>query len=403
MPFFDPPSRFQDSYFALKIIINTTIKPVGFDYAIALDAQGALLKLCSAFPKAKSRQESELLKGKIEYYDGIQIVYLILKKIIGTTSTFRFVGHLSKIFLDWNTSRRISGAHACLLHSGAGLITIRACKKAGIPSITLVHHSHIEEQQELLKEEARLGNVPFSPLSCRAQVERQLQEFEETDLIVCPSNCVRNSFLRAGISSEKLLTIPHGVSLQMPKLDNWSKKCDSKTLVVLFVGQLHYRKGLRYLFQALTILSDPDIELRIVGPDFGEYELPDNLSISTVSKVGVKKGQDLVSEYRKADVFVLPSVEEGFGLVVLEAMAMQLPVIVSEAVGAIDFIQDGKQGFVVPTRDPAAIAQKLSILKNDPALRQLMGERAHQTAQDLADWQASARILVESIKDFKRQ
>jgi alpha-maltose-1-phosphate synthase len=87
---------------------------------------------------------------------------------------------------------------------------------------------------------------------------------------------------------------------------------------------------------------------------------------------------ELPAVYRAADVLVFPSLNDAFGLVMLEAMACGLPVIATDHSGAVDVIRDGVDGFVVPARDPAAIAARLEPLIADPSLAAEMGRLARQ-------------------------
>jgi glycosyltransferase involved in cell wall biosynthesis len=94
---------------------------------------------------------------------------------------------------------------------------------------------------------------------------------------------------------------------------------------------------------------------------------------------------------------VLPSLEEGFGLVVLEAMRAGLPVIITSAVGAKDFVTDGVEGWVVPPADPQALSEKIRWMQLHPTERQAMGRAAAQRARAAGGWAASARRLVEAL------
>ncbi|OYY64238.1 MAG: hypothetical protein B7Y51_04685, partial [Burkholderiales bacterium 28-67-8] len=106
----------------------------------------------------------------------------------------------------------------------------------------------------------------------------------------------------------------------------------------------------------------------------------------------------LAQRYRASDVFVLPTLVEGMPLVVLEAMACGLPVIVT-ANGPGDLVRDGVEGFVIPERDPHALADRLERLYRDPKLRVLMGQRAAARARAYS-WDAYAgkalRVLSPS-------
>jgi glycosyltransferase involved in cell wall biosynthesis len=271
--------------------------------------------------------------------------------------------------------------------------TIQASRRLGILSVCQVHHSHVLDQEAILRDEAAACGLPYSPIYSPAEVRGQVREFGETDLILCPSGAVRESFAARGIPGEKLVVVPHGITLP-ERFAQRSAGRDSGPFRVLYMGQLHYRKGLRYLLDALTRIGDPAIECRMVGPDFGLSGIKEQAYPFALQRPGPKKGSDLWQEYADGDVFVLPSVEEGFGLVVLEAMRAGLPVIVSSAVGAGDFVRDGQDGFIVPPRDPAALKEKIEWLRDHPEDRRRMGESARIQAAGVKGWDDSAARLV---------
>jgi glycosyltransferase involved in cell wall biosynthesis len=96
------------------------------------------------------------------------------------------------------------------------------------------------------------------------------------------------------------------------------------------------------------------------------------------------------------DVFVLPSLVEGFPMTALEAMACGVPVIVSENTFGLDVVRDGYNGYVVPIRDVGAIVDRLRLLAGDEALRSSMSKNARATAEEYS-WEAFGRRLVELV------
>ena len=148
---------------------------------------------------------------------------------------------------------------------------------------------------------------------------------------------------------------------------------------ILCVGAVGVRKGAETLIRAVDKLRGA-AELHLVGVvEDGFRALLDRLPLEHVVLVGAVPHHALVETYRGADIFCLPSVEEGFGMVVLEAMASGLPVVVSDQVGARDAIS-GEAGIVVPVADVDALAEALRAIVEDPQKRREMGERARQAA-----------------------
>jgi glycosyltransferase involved in cell wall biosynthesis len=387
----------------LKVLLNTTTRPVGFDYAKALEESGALGCFVSAFPRWNSADLVPLLGGKARFHDFWQIIFLVSNRLAGSTRFSRFLSHCAKVSLDRATCRYLANADAAIFYSGAGLETTRASRRRGKLSVCQVHHAHVLEQEDILRKEASASGLRYTPIYSPAQVQRQLQEFEEVDVIVCPSGAVRESFKRNGVPASKLLVVPHGVDLSAGAGEKKRASKPAKPLRVLYVGQQHYRKGLRYLAEALQGLASDQVECRVVGPDFGLSGLAAAPGAERFVRTGPKKGSDLLAEYAEADVFVLPSLEEGFGLVVLEAMRAGLPVIITSAVGAKDFVTDGIEGWVVPPADPHALREKIQWMQWHPAERQAMGRAAAERAQSAGGWTASARRLVEALSQKNKE
>lgn len=152
-----------------------------------------------------------------------------------------------------------------------------------------------------------------------------------------------------------------------------------RPLRVASVGRLEWKKGYEHALVALRRLLDDGVAVRhrIVGDGafreavaFARHQL--GLE-EVVELAGATTRDGVLATLRWGDVFLHAAVSEGFGNAVLEAQAMALPVVVSDADGLAENVADGVTGFVVPRRDPAALAAKLTQLARDPALRLRMG------------------------------
>lgn len=175
---------------------------------------------------------------------------------------------------------------------------------------------------------------------------------------------------------------------------------DVKT--ILYVGRVEPLKGLDILLRAMALLqATSDTRLLIVGgnPDEdAEWKrlntLAANLNISDiVTFTGSVNQEQLPEYYSAADVFVLPSWYESFGLVALEAMSCATPVVASRVGGLTTFIDHGKTGYLVPWRCPEAFARSLETLLENPPLRRAMGAAARDTAERLS-WSAMANKML---------
>lgn len=157
---------------------------------------------------------------------------------------------------------------------------------------------------------------------------------------------------------------------------------------VLYVGRLAPKKGLEYLVEAM---AEVDAPLTIVG-DGSERSRLENLADETDAKVtfeGEVDPDEVHCYYKSAAVFVLPSVEgEGMPNVVLEAMAWRLPVVATDSGGVPTLVNDGYNGYLVPMRDPDALADQINRLLADESRRIELGQNARATVSENYSWDA---------------
>jgi glycosyltransferase involved in cell wall biosynthesis len=163
----------------------------------------------------------------------------------------------------------------------------------------------------------------------------------------------------------------------------------------LFVGQIGQRKGISYLLKAYDLFRGSGTSLTLVGNFYGSQE-PLRRYRKLFQHVSNVPRERLADFYRRADVFVFPSLLEGMGLVVLEAMASGLPVIVTPN-GPGDIVRDGVDGFVVPTRDVDAIADRLDYFQANPEVRKQMGVNARERALEFT-WEAYGQKARYALK-----
>lgn len=189
---------------------------------------------------------------------------------------------------------------------------------------------------------------------------------------------------------QKLLVLPYGADTEL--FQPTQRDTSARRLRLLYVGQIGYRKGLRYVFEAVRRASPAIDGLTLVGAVVNNSAILDQAPPLT-THVALIPHSELRRYYTTSDVFVLPSLADSFGLVVLEAMAAGLPAIITRETGAADIVRDGVEGFVVPSRDPAAIAEKLSLLSENGDLRQRMGHAARLRAEEYSWTRFDAQFL----------
>lgn len=188
------------------------------------------------------------------------------------------------------------------------------------------------------------------------------------------------------IAPDRLAVIPNGVDESFYYSGQRLPKAKPQ---LLFVGRLASQKNLPLLLRALAGVSE-QFETTLVGD--GELEgklkeLAANLKLKNVRFHGRADGDELRELYRNADIFVLPSEREGMPLVLLEALAMGLPVVATDIPGTRDVINDGVNGVLVPPDDAAELQKALLDVASDPDRCQRMSDASRRLA-DQYSWAA---------------
>lgn len=207
--------------------------------------------------------------------------------------------------------------------------------------------------------------------------------------------------------SYKTRTIPGGVNFNDPRplIDEINKKYNLKDKrVVLFTGRLTVHKGVEYLIKAarkikgeVLILGDGP-ERNYLQSMINQYKLT---NVRILGYLSPEKSQLLNAFYRRADVYVAPSVwNEPLGLVILESMAQYTPVIVTRKGGIMSIVKDGYNGYLVRARNASEIAERVNKLLADEPLRKRMGERARQTVIERFSWDKVTRRFERLYEKF---
>lgn len=279
----------------------------------------------------------------------------------------------------------------------ACLYSLIRAKRLGIRTFLDYPVAHHRYAESLLGEEARLspdyaGTLQFHRFP-PGRKRRMDSEIELVDTVIVLSSFQERTFLESGVNADKLVRVPLGVDSRVFR-PGASEQAD-RPFRVVFVGQITQRKGISYLVEAFEKAALPQSELVLVGQPSGTVR-PWS-SKRNVRHVPHVPRWELPDLYRAADVFVLPSLIEGFPQTALEAMACGLPVVVSENTFGSDVVTDGIDGFIVPIRDAEAIADRLRILFNCRDLARKIGIAARLRAQDFS-WSAYGDRVVRTLQ-----
>ena len=302
--------------------------------------------------------------------------------------------------LDKKVAQRVSelSPDAVYAYEGAALETFREAKKRGIRTIYELSSSYWYWAQKLLVEEAE-QNPAFANLlptltDSKRHLEWKDEELHLSDVIVVASEHVRAT-LSGVIPAERIRVINYAAPPIRPRTANLMRA--DQPLRVLFVGLLAQHKGISYLLDAMDSVR-ANAGLTLIGSRFRKNRRMDEACKRFQWRESLPH-ESVLEAMMKADVLVLPSLCDAFGLVVTEALACGLPVIVTTNVGAKDVVRDGVEGYVVPIRDSDAIAGRLELLCRDRELLGCMSRNALSKAMEIswekyrADW---ARVVRDA-------
>ena len=277
--------------------------------------------------------------------------------------------------------------HSDVVHAIAGLgrlYRLAARKRFGALTVCDSGNTHIRVHQALQNAEAeKWGRDPIQWDEGRfASIE---QEYEESDLILTASTFAYRSFLDRGVPSSKVAFVPYGVDTDeyrpLPKRNEGRFR-------ILFVGGLTLRKGLPYLLNAVAGLNWTNAELVLRGTPSADTQsfLSAYRGTIPISLVPPQPRALLSQLYSSASVLVLPSIEDGFGLVIGQALACGTPVIASTHTGGPDVIDEGVNGLIVPPGDAERLREALTRLYENPEMTAEMGRQARLKVERARGW-----------------
>lgn len=254
-------------------------------------------------------------------------------------------------------------------------------------------HPHPKSVRRILLEE--LDRHPQAEASLRHEAELRLtpEKFEalasEPHLAngwAVASQFTASTLAEQGIPRDRIHVIPYGVDpSRFPQRER--PPAEDRPLRVIFVGSMVQRKGLADLLEAMRLMRTQRVELVLCGRGFVDTHLLSEYSDVEMTVIRNASQEDLVAALHASDVFVFPSLVEGFAHVILEAMASGLPVIATEHTCAPDVIDAGVHGFIVPIRSPAAIAERLAWGIENRAALAAMGAAAAVHVRSRFTWE----------------
>ena len=303
------------------------------------------------------------------------------------TAAGRFATQRQSLLLSYS----YYGFHAFSAHRG--------------PNVLFQLHPHPASVRRILSEELAAHPECRASLSKEWELSLPPEDFgrlvAETGMAshwLAASSFTRSTLVENGIPHESIDVIPYGVDTTRfcPKTEP-ARRLSGQPLKLLFVGSINQRKGIKYLLDAMRLLGGSNVELTVCGRVVDGLEL----FSSTGSRVHVRPSvtfPELLEAYRTADLFVLPSVVEGFAQVLLEALACGLPILSTTHTAAPDLITSGVEGWVVEPRRPDLLAERIESAIRNRGMLGDMRQAARKKAEEFT-WEAFRMKVVQSIQN----
>lgn len=370
-----------------------------FHLARQLERAGVLGEVVTGFPRLALRGEGGIPREKIRAFPWLQGPYMVQARFFPSSRQFvRDWAWWAHETLDAYAARRFANVDAVIALSGSGLRAGRRVHAEGGSYVCDRGSSHIRSQNALLLEEYARWKVPFPGVDPRI-IAKEEEEYEEADRITVPSAFAYQSFLAQGVPEQKLSCVPYGV--EIGRFERVADPDDSR-FDILFVGGVSVRKGFLYLLDAFRKFNHPAKRLRVIGLVQPEMRnLLRGRSLAGVEFLGNVRQEELRLHYSRAHVFVLPSVEEGFGMVMGEAMACGCPVVATTHTGAADILSDGVEGFILPVRDSGGILTCFERLAQNPGRRERMSAAAQARALQIGGWDQYGADMLSVLRKLQ--
>lgn len=330
--------------------------------------------------------------NELEALKSVSEVGLILERdsIIPT----KFQQPDSPFLYDYFVLEQIWDKHFDIAHfySGTFTLTVKHLKDKGT-KVSYMVPAH--DREVSIAEFLKLGyTYPFPHIRDDNLFRIYSEGYRQADIVLSQSH--KGAEILKSMGCKRVEVVPGGII--------WPKnvKPIPERFDVGYLGALGPDKGLMYLVDAWAKLNYPDSWLMLAGAGTEALELELRQAASQGQFGLLGRVADVADFYNSISVYVQPSATEGFGLEVPEAMSYGRPVITTEGTGAKDCVEDGKTGFIVPIRDPQAIADRIDWFKKNPEKIHEMGQRAKLKARNYT-WEKVRKKYARVFSSLLRE
>lgn len=292
----------------------------------------------------------------------------------------------------------LSGVYA---YEDGALTTFTKAKQLGLYCIYDLPIGYWKSARLLMQEEFDVNPDWSSTLTgfndSPDKLNKKDQELALADIIFVASSFTKKTLEEYSGNLPEIKVIPYGFPEVKQKKEY--QPLANRKLKVLFIGGLSQRKGLSYLFEAVEGMQN-EVELTIVGHKAVANCDVLNLALEKHKWIPSLSHDQVLVCMREHDVFVFPSLFEGFGLVITEAMSQGVPVITTDRTAGPDIIKDGEDGWIVPASSSIAIKEVFAKILEKPELLEQFGLAAQQKAQT-RPWSVYGQEMADALSSLK--
>ncbi len=284
------------------------------------------------------------------------------------------------------------GANALYVHPCSSTEAVREARRRGM-FVVLEAISHPFNMRVQKEEYDRLGLEPTEGMDC---IEENIRFFAEeaklADLVLAASEYVKTGLVELGIAPERIAVVPYGLDAGF--IAETPKPVPGR---VLFVGTIDAHKGIAYCAEAARKLRAEGFtgEFRTIGP-LSAPDVPSDPAFHGLNYVGQVPRSEVKREFSNADIFVFPTLTDGFGMVLLEALFAGLPIVCTPNCG--DVVRDGFNGRVVPSHNAEALAGAIREIVSNRTLRDEMSRNAIARKPEFT-LEAYEERLIAAVKE----
>ena len=400
----------------MKIAIVTQGRFHAFDLAKAVLKRGHQVTLFTNYPVWAAKKFG-LPANAVRSFWLHAVLYRLIYKFSNGGLRFDASSFLNPMFGRWAAKEIAKGDYE-VVHSFSGIATElledhwAKYPGGGPPAHLVVRGSaHIETQDELLRqEELRAKRGIERP--ARIIIERETREYELADKVVVLSTFAYKTFADRGVPEGKLERLPLGVNVDHFRASKEALEARLRRITggaplrVLWVGTASLRKGLLDYIETIKALAGPRFQFRFVGDQPADLAPRIDEIRQAVEFIPRQRQWDLVQQYEWGDVFVFPTIEDGFAVVLAQAAVNGLPILATTNCAAPDLIREGRNGWVLPIRSPEAFIKRLRWCEaNREALAAMVRAASDsfvpRTWDDVAaDFEA---ICLKALHQFRQQ